>query len=91
MATRRPTHGKRERDRAKKAKAAAKRERRQGPDVIDGEATEEGAVAVAGGEVDQAQVIAKLEELHRRYDAEEIDFEEFEEARAALLTRLTVE
>jgi len=96
MATRRPTHGKRERDRAKKAKAAAKRERRQGIESPEGRAVgataaEDGAVAVAPAAVDQAQVIARLEELHRRYDAEEIDFESFEEARAELLTRLTVD
>ena len=91
MATRRPTHGKRERDRAKKAKAAGKRERRQGPDELGGEGVEDGAVAVVGGPVDQAQVISRLEELHRRYDAEEIDFDTFEEARTELLSRLTVE
>lgn len=91
MATRRPTHGKRERDRAKKAKAQAKRDRRQGPEELGAEGAEEGAVAVAGGVMDQAQVIAHLEALHRRYDAEEIDFDTFEEQRAELLTRLTVE
>jgi hypothetical protein len=87
MATRRPTHGKRERDRAKKAKQQVKRERRlEGPEV---EVDEDGNPVVAVEvEVDEGQVIARLEELHRRYDAEEIEFEEFEESRAALLARL---
>jgi len=90
MATRRPTHAKRERDRAKKAKAQAKRERRHAEGGPEGDGVEDGAVAVARP-VDQAEVIARLEELHRRYDAEEIDFDTFEEERAELLTRLTVE
>lgn len=91
MATRRPTHGKRERDRAKKAKAQAKRDRRHGVDGGPEDEVAEDGAAAAARPVDQAAVIARLEELHRRYDADEIDFDEFEEARAELLTRLTVE
>ena len=36
-------------------------------------------------------MLKRLEELHARYDAEQIEFEEFEKARAELLARLTVD
>lgn len=84
MATKRPSFEKRERDRAKKAKADAKRERRHDrPGDEDDEAVAEPVVAV-----DEAAVLASLDELHRRFDAEEIDFDDFAEQRDALLAQL---
>jgi len=91
MSTRRPSFDKRERDRAKKAKANAKREKRfdrdSGPG--DDDATSEAGETAAAA--DQQSVLAELEQLHKRYDAEEIEFEEFDEQRTALLERLNVE
>lgn len=91
MSARRPSFDKRERDRAKKAKAAAKREKRldKGTDEEGGEET--AADEATSTATDQASVLAELEALHKRYDAEEIEFEDFEEQRTALLERLNVE
>ena len=92
MSARRPSFDKRERDRAKKAKAAAKREKRldKGPEEEGDETPTESAAAPAG-HGDQQSVLEQLEQLHKRYDAEEIEFDEFDEQRTALLERLNVE
>jgi hypothetical protein len=91
MATRRTTYGKNERERAKKAKAAAKRERRL-------EATAE---AAAGSEHDEhpgspdgesvAELFAEIDRLHRRFDAHEIGHPEFEQRKGELLARLPID
>ena len=90
MATQRTTYGKRERDRARQAKAAAKRERRQ-----DRSATkdEDVAPAVVGGEdeLTPAQLFAEIEEVHRAFAAEEISHEDFEAKKAELLARLPID
>ena len=88
MASQRTSFDKLQRDRAKKAKAAAKREKR-----LEGDAEPEAeeATAPAGNDIPADEVLKRLEELHARYDAEQIEFEEFEKARAELLARLTVD
>ena len=89
MASQRTSFDKLQRDRAKKAKAAAKREKR-----LEGDAepeAEEATAPVAGNDIPADEVLKRLEELHARYDAEQIEFEEFEKARAELLARLTVD
>lgn len=86
MATKRPSFEKRERDRAKKEKADAKRERRH--DRPTGEEGAEAEADVVVAAVDEATVLASLDELHRRFDAEEIDFDDFAEQRDALLAQL---
>jgi hypothetical protein len=88
MSTNRPSFEKRERDRQKKAKAAAKREKRlAGPGEGDGEDAVEAAPAAPA--VDESAVLARLEELHKRFDDEQISFDDFEEQRTALLEQLT--
>ena len=90
MASQRTSFDKLQRDRAKKAKAAAKREKR-----LEGAEEEPGSTdteVISGGqEIPADEVLKRLEELHARYDAEQIEFEEFEKSRAELLARLTVD
>ncbi len=69
MASQRTSFDKLQRDRAKKAKAAAKREKRlEGADG-DPELTETPEVP-AGNDIPADEVLKRLEELHARYDAE---------------------
>jgi gas vesicle protein GvpG len=73
------------REKARREKAAAKRERRE---ATAAEAAASAPVEVSPG--DQPQVLAELAELHEQYDAEQIDFEEFESRKRELLGRLHV-
>ena len=87
MATRRTSFGKLQRDRAKQANQAAKRERRleranAEPDEI--EIPEE-------GELSPAQLLELIEQIHKQFEANEIDFEEFEEKKLELMARLPVD
>ena len=87
MATRRTSFGKLQRDRAKQAAQAAKRERRieranETPDDIE---------IPTEGEVSPAELLGLIEQIHKQYDAKQIDFEEFEEKKAELLARLPVD
>jgi hypothetical protein len=89
MATQRTTYGKRERDRAKQAKAAAKREKRQDRSTTTAESTD---VELGSGELlTPAQLFAEIEEVHRAFAAEEITHEDFEEKKAQLLARLPID
>jgi hypothetical protein len=73
-------------DKNRKAKAAEKRERRQS------RAEEPTAGDDAGAElVDASSVMEQLSALHRRFDDGEIEFEQFEEEKAQLLARLSVD
>ena len=89
MATRRTTFDKLQRERAKKAKAAAKRERRQ----ERGENGEEADVDLDLGseeELTPGELLQRIEAVHERYANEQISFEEFEEQKTELLTRLSL-
>ena len=78
----------RERERAKKLKADAKRERRQ----TRGEVTEEPGEAVAPAPVvDQADVMRQLAALNAAFDAGEMEFEDFDGHRADLLAKLATD
>ncbi len=85
MGTQRTTFDKLQRERAKKAKAAEKRERRR-------ERGQESADAVAGApdgqELSAAELLVLIEDLHKRFDAKQITFEDFEEQKADLFGRL---
>jgi hypothetical protein len=86
MGTQRTTFDKLQRERAKKAKAAEKRERRR-------ERGQEDAEPVAGGapdgqELSAAELLVLIEDLHKRFDAKQIAFEDFEEQKADLFGRL---
>jgi len=86
MAKSRESFERRQRERAKKAKADAKRERR-----MSHEEDPSSPVQTASPDVDENAVIGKLAELHAAFDNEEISFDDFEAQRSELLTRLRVD
>jgi hypothetical protein len=86
MAKSRESFERRQRERAKKAKADAKRERR-----MSHEGGPEAPADEAGPQVDENAVIGKLAELHAAFDNEEISFDDFETRRSELLTHLRVD
>jgi hypothetical protein len=93
MGAQRTSFEKLQRDRAKKAKAATKRERRQErSDATSEEPTSpEILLADDGKELTATELLALVEELHRQFKDEEIEFEEFEERKVELMARLTVD
>jgi hypothetical protein len=92
MAAQRTSFDKLQRDRAKKAKQALKRERRQG---IEGPETATTTTAPAfvdaGGELSAPALLELIEQIHKQLDDETITFEEFEEKKADLLARLPID
>lgn len=90
MGAQRTTFEKLQRDRAKKAKAAQKRERRlqRGPD-------DEGVVAApvtdGQGELSAAELLEAIERIHRERQVGTLSEEDFEEQKANLLARLPVD
>ena len=89
MATNRSSFEKRERDKAKKARAAAKREKRgTKPGETEGD---EDTETVAAPVVDEGQVLAQVAALHQKFDDGDIEFEEFEERRNELMSQLMVD
>lgn len=96
MTVRRSSFAKLQRDRAKQAKAAAKRERRQDRQPIsqldgaDGEGDTE--VASASGErASDAELIETLRVIHEQFDAGRISADELDERKTEILSRLTVD
>lgn len=88
MATQRSSFAKRERDRAKKARAAAKREARlERKHSDDTEEEEEDQVPTEDPEV----LMEKLAKLHEAFDDDKIEFEEFEEQKAELMARMPID
>jgi hypothetical protein len=90
MATRRTTFDKLQRERAKKAKAAAKRERRQERGAEEEDGTDETLDLVAEEQLSPGELLERIEAVHQRYAAKQISFEEFEEQKTDLLTRLSL-
>jgi hypothetical protein len=101
MSANRTSFAKLQRDRAKKAKAAAKRARREGRS-FEGE---QGTTALVedrepevsedlpewfDGETEPSpeQLLEMVETLHRQYESKAISFEEFEDRKLELMTRL---
>ncbi|CAN5599403.1 hypothetical protein BH20ACT2_BH20ACT2_21500 [soil metagenome] len=95
MGAQRTSFDKRERDRAKKAKAAAKRERRQqkGSDLPEG--PEEEIVPLVtvddDAELSATELLERIEDIHKRFDAGTISDEDFEQEKADLLARLPID
>lgn len=89
MATQRSSFAKRERDRAKKAKQAAKREARlEKNNDTDDEVDEE----VPAGPQESAEVIMeKLAKLHAAFEDDKIEFEDFEEQKEDLMSRMPID
>lgn len=87
MATRRTSFGKLQRDRAKQANQAAKRERR-----LERANAEPEAIEIPDeGELSAEQLLELIEQIHKQFEANEIDFEEFEEKKLELMARLPVD
>jgi hypothetical protein len=86
MATRRTTSNKRERERSKQAKAAAKRERRldKSPDD-DGE----DAVEFDENSATTDELIERIAAMHEKYDDGQMTFEDFDEEKTELMALLT--
>jgi hypothetical protein len=86
LATRRTTFDKRERERSKQAKAAAKRARRQDksddPEITTSEGNDGGFTTES--------LLKRIEELHEEYDAGRISFEDFDEQKSELVDRLAI-
>ena len=94
MTTQRSTFAKLQRERAKKAKAAAKREKRQdrGGDTIelDGDVDEETPQAPVM-EYRTEDTLQQIEDLHKRFEAGTISYERFEETKLELFSRLSID
>jgi len=87
----RTSFSKLQRDRDKKAKAAAKREKRQERST----ATEDGDVAEVTipqeGEVSAADLLVLVERLHQGFEDGTIDYEDFEQQKSELFARLPID
>jgi hypothetical protein len=82
-----PSRMKREIDKAKKEKAAEKRERRQKTgDAEPGEAS----LTPPDASVPTDELLGQLERIHAQFANDEIDFEEFEAAKDALIAQLAM-
>ena len=96
MATQRTSFTKLQRDRAKKAKAAAKRERRL---ERAAEAKETAAAAEDSdtpsdegeGPISAAELLHEIEVTHQRFEAKLMTYEEYEEKKAELPARLPID
>ena len=95
MATQRTSFTKLQRDRAKKAKAAAKRERRQerAAEAKESAAAEDSDTPSDEGEgpISAAELLREIEVTHQRFEAKLMSYEEFEEKKAELLSRLPID
>lgn len=90
MAAQRTSFEKLQRDRAKKAKAAAKREKRL--DKSPGEDEVEELPPLGDGvELTADELLKRVEDLHRRFEDKKISFEDFEEEKADLMARISVD
>ena len=94
MATQRTSFTKLQRDRAKKAKAAAKREKRieraAEAKLANDEETPE-PIEGAEGPISAAELLQEIEVTHQRFEAKLMTYEEFEEKKAELLSRLPID
>ena len=92
MGAQRTTFDKLQRDRAKKAKQAAKRERRQEKAAENGEEAEADISLPAGeGALTAAELMQQVEAITRRLEAGTISLEDFEDAKADLMERLPID
>lgn len=98
MAASRTTFEKLQRDRAKRAKAEAKRAKRLGraPDgsPLETADVESDAAQLDGNldkEISPADLLRLVEELQNSFDNEEISFDEYEERKIELLARISAD
>ena len=96
MGVQRPSFEKLQRDRAKKAKAAAKRDKRiNGPAISEDETVDAAEIDAMLGSEDKelsaAELLLLIEKIHQQFDNEDITFEEFEERKLELFARLPID
>ena len=93
MATQRTSFTKLQRDRAKKAKAAAKREKRieRAAEAREASTAEDDGSTSAEGPISAAELLHEIEVTHQRFEAKLMSFEEFEEKKAELMSRLPID
>ena len=91
MGSQRSTFGKMQRDRDKKAKAAAKRERRLNHSGTADEPAARDSTATEHDAQSSARLLELIEQVHRQYDSRQIGQDEFEERKAALLAQLRID
>lgn len=80
-----------QRDRAKKAKAAAKRERRLERTEPSGDSDVVIDLGPEGEPLSAAELLTQIERIHQQFDAGDLSFEDFEEMKADLLSRLPID
>lgn len=92
MATQRTSFSKMQRARDKQAKAAAKRDRRLEKGTEEPAEPEElPYLEGVGDDTSTEELLALVEQAHQQFEAGVIDFDTFEEKKAGLLSRLTVD
>ena len=92
MGAQRTSFEKLQRDRAKKAKQALKREKRQsGETTVRDEEEPETIVISEGGELSADELLSKIALIHQQLDDKTISFEDFEELKADLMARLPID
>jgi hypothetical protein len=93
MATQRTSFTKLQRDRAKKAKAAAKRERRleRAAEAKENSSADDESETSTEGPISAAELLHEIEVTHQRFEAKLMTYEEFEEKKAELLARLPID
>ncbi len=93
MSGQRTSFGKLQRDRAKKEKAAAKRERRQ-ERVTDPDgpgSPSAAAEADPAGDDSADHLLGLIESVHQRFEAGTMSYDDFEQQKAELLARLPID
>lgn len=96
MGAQRTSFAKLQRDRAKKAKAAAKREVRQERPADQDDAgmevpTDDAASSGESQEISASELLSQIERIHQQFDAKMISYDDFEEKKAELLARLPID
>ena len=89
MGAQRTSFEKLQRDRARKAKQAMKREKR-----LSGDDSPDEAPAVeltTEGELSAAELLAQIELIHKQLEDKVISFDEFEERKIDLMARLPID
>jgi hypothetical protein len=90
MGAQRTSFEKLQRDRARKAKQAMKREKRlSGDDSPDDDAPT--VELTTEGELSAAELLAQIELIHKQLDDKVITFDEFEERKIDLMARLPID
>lgn len=96
MGAQRTSFAKLQRDRAKKAKAAAKREGRQDrlSEAVDDVSGAEVADPLSSDdthELSAPELLELIERIHQQFDAKLISYDDFEEKKSELLARLPID